>query len=50
MSEPVFVDASGWVAIANTNDSYHEEAISVYRRLLRSAVPLITSTWTAYEL
>jgi predicted nucleic acid-binding protein len=49
MSEPVFVDASGWVAITNTKDSHHAEAMSVYRRLLQSAVPLITSTWTAYE-
>lgn len=49
MSEAVFVDASAWVAITNTKDRYHTEAISVYRRLLQSAAPLITSTWTAYE-
>ena len=49
MSEPVFVDASAWVAITNTKDSYHTAAMNVYRRLLQSAVPLITSTWTAYE-
>jgi uncharacterized protein with PIN domain len=36
MSEPVFVDASAWVAIANRTDRVHDEA-------------LITSTWTAYE-
>ncbi|MBI3001624.1 MAG: PIN domain-containing protein [Deltaproteobacteria bacterium] len=49
MSEPVFADASAWVAITNTKDRYHAEATGVYRRLLQSAVPLITSTWTAYE-
>jgi len=49
MSEPVFVDASAWVAITNTKDRYYTEAITVYRRLLQSALPLITSTWTAYE-
>lgn len=49
MSEPVFVDASAWVAITNRKDRYHDEALRVYRRLLRSAVPLITTTWTAYE-
>jgi len=37
------------VAITNTKDRNHAEALSVYRRLLQSAVPLITSTWTAYE-
>ena len=49
MSDPVFADASAWVAITNTKDRYHAEATGVYRRLLQSAVPLITSTWTAYE-
>jgi predicted nucleic acid-binding protein len=49
MSDPVFVDASAWVAITNTKDRNHTQAMSVYRRLLQSGVPLITSTWTAYE-
>jgi predicted nucleic acid-binding protein len=49
MSEPVFVDASAWVAITNRKDRFHEEALRVYQRLLRSQIPLITSTWTAYE-
>ena len=49
MSDPVFVDASAWVAITNTKDRYHTEAMRVYLRLLRSVAPLITSTWTAYE-
>jgi uncharacterized protein len=49
MSEPVFVDASAWVVIANRTDRVHDEALRVYHRLLRSQTPLITSTWTAYE-
>ncbi len=49
MSGPVFADASAWVAITNTKDKHHTEAITIYRHLLQSAVPLITSTWTAYE-
>jgi hypothetical protein len=49
MSEPVFVDASAWVAITNRTDRVHDEALRVYHRLLRSQTPLITSTWTAYE-
>lgn len=49
MSEPVFVDASAWVAITNRKDRYHDEALRVYHHLLRSGTPLITSTWTAYE-
>jgi predicted nucleic acid-binding protein len=49
MSEPVFVDASAWVAITNRTDRVHGEALRIYHRLLRSQIPLITSTWTAYE-
>lgn len=30
MSEPVFVDASAWVAITNTKDRYYTEAMSAY--------------------
>ena len=49
MNESVFVDASAWIAIINGRDRYHSDALRVYRRLLRSAVPLMTTTWTAYE-
>jgi uncharacterized protein len=49
MSEPVFVDASAWVAITNKRDRFHDEALRVYHRLLRSQTSLITSTWTGYE-
>ena len=49
MSEPVFVDASAWVAITNRTDRLHDEALRLYHRLLRSQTSLITSTWTAYE-
>jgi predicted nucleic acid-binding protein len=49
MSEPVFVDASAWVAIANRSDRYHGEATRAYHRLLRAGTPFITSTWTVYE-
>ena len=49
MSEPVFVDASAWVAITNRTDRVHGEALRIYHRLLRSQTPLMSSTWTAYE-
>ncbi len=49
MSEPVFVDASAWVAIANQKDRNHKEAVQVFRRLLSSATRLIATTWTTYE-
>lgn len=49
MSQPVFVDASAWVAIANRKDRNHKEAVQIFRRLLGSSTRLIATTWTAYE-
>jgi hypothetical protein len=34
MNEPVFVDASAWVAITNRMDQNHNESVRIYRRLL----------------
>jgi uncharacterized protein len=49
MSEPIFVDASAWVAVTNKSDRFHGEATRAYHRLLRIGTPFITSTWTIYE-
>ena len=49
MSEPVFVDASAWVAITNRRDRNHGEATKIFQRLLRSSTALVTTNWTAYE-
>ena len=49
MSQPILVDASAWVAIANRKDRNHREAVQIFRRLLRSSTRLVATTWTAYE-
>jgi predicted nucleic acid-binding protein len=49
MSQPVFLDASVWVAVTNRKDQNHNESVQIYRRLLGSSTRLITTTWTAYE-
>jgi predicted nucleic acid-binding protein len=49
MSQPVFVDASAWVAVTNRKDRNHQEAIQIFRQLLESSTLLITTTWTTYE-
>jgi len=49
MSQPVFVDASAWVALTNRRDRNHQEAVQIFRRLLESSTLLITTTWTSYE-
>jgi uncharacterized protein len=49
MSQPVFVDASAWVAVTNRKDRNHKEAVQIFRRLLSSSTRLVATTWTAYE-
>lgn len=49
MNEPVFVDASAWVAITNRKDRNGREAVKIFRRLLSTRVALLTTNWTAYE-
>jgi predicted nucleic acid-binding protein len=45
----VFVDASAWVAFFNRRDAHQSEARQAMTQLLRTGVPLATSTWTTYE-
>jgi predicted nucleic acid-binding protein len=49
VSEPVFVDASAWIAILYTKDSRHEQAEAIYRRLLDANTSLVVTNWVAYE-
>jgi predicted nucleic acid-binding protein len=49
MSQPILVDASAWVAIANRKDRNHREAVQIFRRLLGSSSRLVSTTWTACE-
>jgi predicted nucleic acid-binding protein len=45
----VFVDTSAWVAFFNRRDADQPEARETMAQLLRTGVPLATSTWTTYE-
>lgn len=49
MNEPIFVDASAWVAITNRKDRNRGEAVKIFQRLLRTSTALVTKNWTAYE-
>jgi predicted nucleic acid-binding protein len=49
MSEPVFVDASAWIAIVNRKDNKHKTAVRIYQRLLYSQSLLFTTNWTIYK-
>lgn len=49
MNGAVFVDASAWIAITNRNDTHHKPAVEIFRRLLYSQAPLVTTNWTTHE-
>jgi uncharacterized protein len=43
MALPIFVDTSAWFAVADSGESSHTIATTIFRQLLRSSVRLITS-------
>ena len=45
----VFVDASGWIGLADPDDAYAAPARSILQRLSREQATLLTSNWTLYE-
>jgi predicted nucleic acid-binding protein len=49
MAELIFTDASAWIALIYTKDSYHQQASATYRSLVDKGCPLIVTNWVAYE-
>lgn len=47
--ESVFVDTSAWVALADSDDSYHSKASKIYPRLLKESKNLVTSNFIIAE-
>jgi uncharacterized protein len=47
---PVFLDASGWIAILNADDGYHSRATEVVNELVTTLVPLVTTDWVLAEV
>ena len=48
--KPVFLDASGLIAVANTDDHWHDRAEAVWRELIVSGTPLVTTSLVLFEL
>ncbi|MBU4273642.1 MAG: type II toxin-antitoxin system VapC family toxin [Planctomycetes bacterium] len=48
--KPVFLDASGLIAVANADDQWHERAESAWRELVASNAPLVTTSLVLFEL
>ncbi len=42
--DTVFVDTSAWFSLADKTDHYHQEAISLYPKLLLKGYPRLTTT------
>lgn len=45
-----FLDASGLIAVANTDDQWHSEAEVAWNNLIASATPLVTTSLVLLEL
>lgn len=46
---PVFVDTSGWIAMAVVRDQFHQQAASYYGKLSIERTPLVTSNYVLVE-
>jgi len=46
----VFLDASGLIAVANTDDQWHSRAEAAWNDLVGSNLPLITTSLVLFEL
>lgn len=47
---PVFLDASGLIAVANTDDQWHVQAETTWNDLVISNAPLVTTSLVLFEL
>ncbi len=47
---PVFLDASGLIAVANTDDQWHCQAEAAWSHLVVSNPPLVTTSLVLFEL
>ncbi len=48
--KPVFLDASGLIAVANTDDQWHDQAEAVWRDLLDQNASMTTTSLVLFEL
>lgn len=46
---PVFIDASGWVAIISADDRNHGAAKLAYQQIISQKTRILTTNWTLYE-
>jgi predicted nucleic acid-binding protein len=47
---PVFLDASGLIALVNASDGWHAAAVELWAELIQSRVPLVTTSLVLMEL
>lgn len=49
MRNEVFIDASAWIAVFDRGDQYHEQAATLYRRLIAARRFLVTTNLVIAE-
>jgi uncharacterized protein len=47
---PIFLDASGLIAVANTDDQWHDRAEAVWDELVESGAALVTTSLVLFEV
>ena len=49
MSSLIFLDTSGWIALLNAKDQFHEEANQVWRRTILRGGSFVITDWVVAE-
>lgn len=49
MAREIFVDSGAWIAVAVTDDEYHQAAVELYHSLLIASFTLVTSNLVIAE-
>ena len=48
--DPIFVDASGWIALVNANDTLHQQAVRPFEQRLYAGRGFVTSSVVLLEV
>jgi len=48
-TNPIYVDAAGWIALVNRRDALHTEAVRIYKQRLQEQYQFITASVVLLE-
>jgi hypothetical protein len=47
--DPTFVDASGWIALVNANDTLHQQSVRLFEQRLSEGRGFVTISFTIIQ-